>query len=597
MSDNDLRTAKRKKPGTPVASPHGKAGLTDTPGSPGLLSSRLPKPVTLAGLFTSKVDSLKSAKLFLRDRGLIEESQVVDIPTICAALSILAGADDRNTGNLTDGMKSIYYMLKEMDSDTLTLESECKSDPIIKELAEQKATLARLENTIAKMAADRQGEMRDLRKGLEETRSSIGTFMHGATGPPPTEMAFPAPPTTVFPAAVKRSYAAALIRNSERQHASAITKGNDRERQIVLTVNSEMVSKEAARLSPKELVTKGDLALDLMAKGGIAVPKGAAFVYASTTRRGAIIYQINSKGAADWLKSGNNLESFASQMGSVDAAHARLFYVFVKFVPVSFAPDNQLCKGFIETNNGLPAGTIQHARYVKAPVRRKLNQRTAHVIMGFGTRELANQVIENGLIIENVKVYAEKLLTEPTRCFKCQSIKGDHRAADCSHTDPTCARCAGVHRTIECTHTGSPRCVNCQEDGHSAADRDCPAFEQNLAKYHRFTPDAHYRFYPIAENTHTWEPRYLDTAPAPRTWGRTPHSNTGTSVWAPSITKDESRMQEDELGDVEDGSRTPRPFDTPMSDISWDAQVGSVLARWARIPAETNTTSTFPPTS
>lgn len=121
-------------------------------------------------------------------------------------------------------------------------------------------------------------------------------------------------------------------------------------------------------------MTKGDLALDLMAKGGIAMPKGAAFVSASTTRRGAVIYQINSKGAADWLKSGNNLESFASHMGSVDAAHARLFYVFIKFVPVSFMPDNQVCKAFVETNNSLLAGAIQHARYVKAPLRCKPNQ-------------------------------------------------------------------------------------------------------------------------------------------------------------------------------------------------------------------------------
>lgn len=215
--------------------------------------------------------------------------------------------------------------------------------------------------------------------------------------------------------------------------------------------------------------------------------------------------------------------------------------------------------------------------------------------MGFGSREHANQVIENGLIIENVKVYAEKLLTEPTRCFNCQSIKGDHRAADCPSTVPTCARCAGVHRTVECNHMGPPRCVNCQEDGHSTADRDCPAFEQNLAKFHRFTPDARYRFYPIADDTHTWEPRAPDIAPPPScSWGRTPYSSTGASVWAPP-NNDGNHMQEDMAGEEEDGRRTPRPLSMSKPGVSWDEQMGSPPTHRAIVSAGAKLTSTPPP--
>ncbi|KAF8694006.1 hypothetical protein AX14_002202 [Amanita brunnescens Koide BX004] len=410
MSD-DVRV-KRKKLGTPKASP--KAGEADTPGTPSF-ASRIPKTVPLAGLFSSRIYSLESAKGFLKDHGVLDNNQVIDIPVICAALSVLSDSPHRSISTLTDRMKSVCFLLKEMDSTTLMIDNGDKDEPVIRELTEQRAMLARLESTIVVMAAHSQGEMRDLKRGLEETKNNV-----------------------------------------------------------VVTVKSEAAFKDAARLSPKELVTKGDLALDLMAKGGIAVPKGAAFVSASTTRRGAVIYQINSKGAADWLKSGNNLESFASHMGSVDAAHAWLFYVFMKFVPVSFMPDNQ-------------------------------------------------------------------------------------------------------------------------EDGHSTADRDCPAFEQNLAKFHRFTPDARYRFYPIADDTHTWEPCAPDIAPPPScSWGRTPYSSTGASVWAPP-NNDGNHMQEDMAGEEEDGRRTPRPLSMSKPGVSWDEQMGSPPTHRAIVSAGAKLTSTPPP--
>lgn len=212
-------------------------------------------------------------------------------------------------------------------------------------------------------------------------------------------------------------------------------------------------------MTTNELVAKGDLALELMLTVEDLVPKGAAFVLASTTRKGAVIYQINLKSTADWLKLGNRLDSFAANMGSVNAAHACLFYILLKFVPVTFAPEDHLGRNFVESNNSLPMDTIQHARYIKAPIRCKPNQHTAHVTIGFHSRELVNQVIENRLIVENVKVHAEKLLREPTRCFNCQSVKGDHRAGECPHTAPMCAHCTGAHRTVECTLTGLLRCV------------------------------------------------------------------------------------------------------------------------------------------
>src|SRR6266576_2834914 len=199
-------------------------------------------------------------------------------------------------------------------------------------------------------------------------------------------------------------------------------------------------------------------------------------------------------------------------MGDANTAQARLFQVLVKFVAVQHAPEDQLSRNIVESNNHLPNGAIAHAKWIKAPERRKLGQKTAHVIMGFSSRELANQAIDTGLIIENKRSQVEKLLIEPSRCFNCQSVRGDHRAAECPVKEPVCTRCSGNHRTMECQHMGTPRCINCQADGHSASDRNCLSFERSTEHYCRFTPDARYRYFPIEMDTQTWEPQDLSTA-------------------------------------------------------------------------------------
>lgn len=160
----------------------------------------------------------------------------------------------------------------------------------------------------------------------------------------------------------------------------------------------------------KELVAKGDIMLELVEKEGVPVPKGAAFVHVTTTRSGTLIFQVNSKGTADWLKQKDNLANFMARFRDANGAVvcARLFYVLVKFIPVNFNPNDNLSKNLIKMNNNLPTDAIVHARYIKAPERRSLNQKTAHIIMGFSTRELANQTIKAGLIIENKKEYSSK---------------------------------------------------------------------------------------------------------------------------------------------------------------------------------------------
>lgn len=69
--------------------------------------------------------------------------------------------------------------------------------------------------------------MKDLKKGLEESRSSIEEFKHSVADPYPSERVPPLPPTAYTRLA--KPYAAAVIQSLEQHHTSAIAKGNNRE--------------------------------------------------------------------------------------------------------------------------------------------------------------------------------------------------------------------------------------------------------------------------------------------------------------------------------------------------------------------------------
>ena len=539
----------------------------------------------------SKINSIKEARRFCNEQGQLNDGTAVNTASVLSLLHWLSVTPNKSAQFLTEGIRSVYQVLKHAQETGAISDARTDDARLLHELGSQRESLANLEQLVSKMASDSQGEMKEIRKDIEETKKGITEIKDNTAEVLSSTASNRAPPRPRCPQepAAKHSYASIASGDSAQQHASAIARGNDRERQIIITFRSEATKKNLAKLSPTELVAKGDLALELMAKEGVQVPTGAAFVQASMTKSGAIIYQINSKGVADWLRTKGNLENFTRHMGDANVAQARLFHVLVKFVSVQFMPEDQLSRNIVESNNHLPSDAIAHAKWIKAPERRKVGQKTAHVIMGFSTRELANQAIETGLIIENKRSYVEKLLIEPSRCFNCQSVKGDHRAADCQVRGPICARCAGNHRTMECEHMGIPHCVNCQADGHSAADRDCPSFERSTEHYRRFTPDARYRYFPIEMDTRTWEPQDSSfaqpavTESGPVNWADEPlASSPGTfSQMQPSMTQPMVQA----TTDMQVDPKVPQKAGSSRTSTTL-SMIQSTLGAWLREDAE-----------
>ena len=72
---------------------------------------------------------------------------------------------------------------------------------------------------------------------------------------------------------------------------------------------------------------------------------------------------------------------------------------------------------------------------------RACNQTCSHVILIASTAEVANQILTNGLLVCQKRVYAEKCKKEPTCCLKCQGW--DHLSYNCRLVHNTCGTCAG----------------------------------------------------------------------------------------------------------------------------------------------------------
>ncbi|KAJ7123708.1 hypothetical protein C8R44DRAFT_620911, partial [Mycena epipterygia] len=164
----------------------------------------------------------------------------------------------------------------------------------------------------------------------------------------------------------------------------------------------------------------------------------------------------------------------------------------------------------IEDANGIERGQLTQARYIKPLERRHKGQRTAHTIFGFASREAANHAIRHRIFVDGKRVSAQKLLTEPIRCLKCQVIGTNHTAASCPSVHDVYARCGQMHRTGACMVSDAERaCSNCRAakrsyHGHGAADRGCPVFVDKLQYALERNPEANYRYFPT-DNPDTWE--------------------------------------------------------------------------------------------
>ncbi|KAG1837426.1 hypothetical protein DFJ58DRAFT_610154, partial [Suillus subalutaceus] len=218
------------------------------------------------------------------------------------------------------------------------------------------------------------------------------------------------------------------------------------------------------------------LAIELLTKDNEDTPTNLAFLSARRLPHGGVLYELDSVESVLWFNVPAHRSKFLEHFGTEIVIKDRSFHVLVENVPISFIPDNHAAIADVEKKAGLKHKSIYRARYIKLAARRNPGQRTAHVILTFGTKEGANQAIKHGLSIEGKKEH------------------------------DTCGTCSNQHRMATCTITDQTQyqCKNCDVAGHAAWSCDCPMFISKWESYKNRNVDAKYRFF-LTEDPLTWE--------------------------------------------------------------------------------------------
>jgi hypothetical protein len=341
-----------------------------------------------------------------------------------------------------------------------------------------------------------------------------------------------------------RSYAAAKepVRvPATRACAAALAKAEERATEILITRTPEVTTHGLATLTPKEIVVKARLAMEAARArtGDETAPVSSAVVGARVLRSGDVVLQMSSAQAADWQR--QHMSAFLDAMGGTSALKHRHTTLVVEYVPTSFDPSVDGALRILEDDNNLGRGSITSARFIKAAERRRSGQRVAHIMLALSSEVSANRVIRHGIFIEGKKVWGRKLLPEPVRCLKCQSIGAGHLANTCPSIHDTCARCGEMHRTAACTVGDNERaCSNCrrarmQYQGHGAADRSCPFFTDKLQFSLECNPDAPFKYF-LTRDPETWE-THREADGRPETGAPWQQGNEWRSAWAESAGK------------------------------------------------------------
>jgi hypothetical protein len=128
----------------------------------------------------------------------------------------------------------------------------------------------------------------------------------------------------------------------------------------------------------------------MMNKDNIPTPDDLTFISACKLPHGGIIYKLNSKESMEWFNTPTNRSNFLERFGTNVTIKDHTFHVLMENVLISFAPESTAAIDDIKKKAAFNPKTILKAKYIKPIVRCNPNQRTAHIILTFNSRESTN---------------------------------------------------------------------------------------------------------------------------------------------------------------------------------------------------------------
>ena len=480
----------------------------------------------------SSIKSFDTAKKWLIDHEYVIHGEELSVPALVMALLYLANGRLNTTSQLVNGIRAAAICLDEVNTErgnpdlakdaaeAALTELTTETTTILSNLVENAIkSISEVETKCKEALSEVQAHVR-----LEEEQAHMPSSNHHAVRPSYADVLCTAKP---------------LEPGDNRMHRAVIAKEGMIRKQILID-GIEGIQSEANGLTPKLLVAKANLAIDLMANldpdSITNKPKDARIVSAKVLSNKGVVFEAANEETATWLKTERRAKAFTAGIGSQANLKNRTFHAVVEFIPTSLNDQLPNLLRSIETDNNLNDNSIISARWMRAPSNWREDQKSAHAILTTNSLSTANSILKNGIVIEGSRLQARKLEEEPKRCFKCQKFSAKHTAANCSEITNWCPNCAGPHSVDECRvkNRNEYACIGCRSkklpDHHAAWDRRCPSYVEEKTKIQNRHPEYDYKYY-LSDEPWTWERKQNDDGSIERWRGNTHEGRRDDPTW------------------------------------------------------------------
>ena len=225
------------------------------------------------------------------------------------------------------------------------------------------------------------------------------------------------------------------------------------------------------------------------------------------TDHNALLIEFDTPDSAKAFRSYCTLSNFLSHISPAAKILPRVFRIIMKFVPCdgSFVPKDENQLRIIEKDHNLEEGSIISDNWIKKPLQRTPNQKTAHIRFLCALPTIANKLLSGHVFLANTLICVQKDLQEPIRCNICQEY--GHIRNSWSNPEH-CTTCALEHPTADCIHPVACHCVSCgPNSNHASSDRNkCPQFVKRSADLALRLPENALPYFPIIGCSWTFHP-------------------------------------------------------------------------------------------
>ena len=152
---------------------------------------------------------------------------------------------------------------------------------------------------------------------------------------------------------------------------------------------------------------------------GGTLPTGIKVKAVMCLKNGGILMELVSEEVVVWFWDVGIREKFLEKFHPEARIKSRDYHIIAQFVLLTFQPDRVADILEVEETNRMDKGDIIRARWIKPVARQVPHQTCGHAIFTFQTPQATNEVLVNGMFVQQKKIYTEKCKKEPLRCLRC----------------------------------------------------------------------------------------------------------------------------------------------------------------------------------